>query len=134
MKKKKQKLLDLCLDGIIDKKEYVERREGIENEITSVEQSIAELPVLDEGHLTEVAERYAEFARGKLKDKSREEIQKFLRLIIDEMTYDYKTAKVRITFRVATGKSRSVSSQLSPALTSVNCDEILKLAILCDKV
>lgn len=97
----KKRLLDLYLDSAIAKGEYAERKAEIEEKTKELDGLIAEvsreIPHIDDSQIVQSVDHFLTQTRQSLGEFTPEKAQRFLRLLFDEITYDWKAKEVRLS-------------------------------------
>jgi hypothetical protein len=108
-----QKLLDLYLDGLVSRDDYVGRKSELEGKLGELEQEIVEashVPPIDESLAARSVNEFVEHARGKLHAMSQEEMRVFLMHLLDEMVFDWQKGEVRIVGHIPPLKEGQILS------------------------
>jgi site-specific DNA recombinase len=94
LEEKQQKLLDLYLDGRVSKDEYIDKKEAIERDMADTEgvgrRLRREVPQVDEQALRDSIGHFSALAKEKLDSESPVVVGQFLRLLVEEVIYDWQ--------------------------------------------
>lgn len=91
---RQKKLLDLYLDGRVSKEEYVDKKGAIERDIADTDAAVRaqqrEAPHVDEETLRDGVGHFRSLAGEKLDSDSPAVVGQFLRLLVEEVVYDWQ--------------------------------------------
>jgi site-specific DNA recombinase len=128
-----QKLLDLYLDGLVSRDDYVGRKAELEGKLGELEQAVVEashMPPLDESLAAHSVNEFVEHARGKLHAMNQEELRVFLMHLLDEMVFDWQKGEVRIAGHIPTKGGDEVLSELSGKhIPVISCKTLLRFEL-----
>lgn len=93
LENKKKKILDVYLEELISKNEYIEKKKEIESKERELEKEIAEINdrisnKIDKSLIIRNINYFSDLAKERLKNLSPEEVQEFLRYLIEEIIFD----------------------------------------------
>lgn len=130
LEEKSQKLLDLYLEGDISREEYAIRKEGLETTIRELEEKVVELqrevPQLDEETVRQSIHHFCRVARERLEGLGPVEMQQFLRLLIEEVVYDWQKGEAIVRGHIPVGQDSLNSLCRYPGIkVPANRDNVL---------
>jgi len=99
LRRKKAKLLDLYLNEAITKEEYLNKKEEIELKEKELENKTKELaiaPVINDSLIIKSINYFSELAKDRIDSLTPEEMQRFLKLLVDKIIFDSQKLEAKI--------------------------------------
>lgn len=134
LEEKQQKLLDLYLDGRVSKDEYIDKKEVIERDVAGTKAVVhglqREVPQVDEQTLRDSIGHFSDLAKEKLDNESPVVLGQFLRLLVEEVVYDWQKQQALVKAHFPSGPYQDWSlAPLTGDKTPAKRDNVLKFEL-----